>query len=162
MFFGQMRLLIIIVLIFLTADILACSCGRVGILKAQKGSDLVFVGRVVKVNEVTTKEKITGTETEIEYRRYEFTFKVTSVYKGRKSSFMKDTITIVTTGGGSDCGNWFRESEKYLIYSYKSDKKLGMRIEDQTTDLFITTNVCTRTKMTGLLTFWERLILRLS
>lgn len=67
----EMRILIIAGLVLITTNVFACSCGRVGILKGQEGSDFIFAGKVIKVNEITTREKLTGTETEIEYKRYE-------------------------------------------------------------------------------------------
>lgn len=155
-----LRNLVIIGLACISADATACSCEHVGIRQGRNGSDAVFVGRAIKINEVSTKERVTGTETEIDYKRYEFIFRVLKVYKGKGSTFLKDTVSMVTTGGGADCGISFTEGGSYLVYAYKTDKKLGARIWDQSTDPYLTTNVCTRTRKIGLLTFLERLVLR--
>lgn len=104
--FNKTRYLIILALTCVTADIAACSCEHIGIRQGRKGSDAVFVGRVIKINEVSTKERVTGTETEIDYKRYEFIFRILKVYKGKESTFLKDTVSMVTTGGGADCGNF--------------------------------------------------------
>lgn len=156
-----MRIWIFFCLIFFSQDIFGCSCNRVSIFKGQRQSDLVFVGRVIKVNEVVTNEKPTWGGGEIQYRRFEFVFKVTSIYKGRKNPFMKDTVTVVTTGGGADCGSWFDEDRKYLVYTWKIDKKLG-QLGDQVAIPFMTTSLCTRTKRASILTYLERLVLKLS
>ena len=155
------KLSIVIGLLFLTTNIFACSCDRIGVIKGQKYADIVFVGRVIKINEIITTEGQLEDGRKIEYKRYEFVFKVMSVYKGKKNTFLKDTLTIVSTGGGADCGSWFDENKKYLVYSHKSSKKLG-QFWNQDTDPFMTTSLCTRTKKTGLFTFVEKLILRLS
>ncbi len=154
-----MRALLLIGLLIITVDNYACSCRRVGIIKNQKESDFVFLGRVTNVNEVVTEETITGTDRKVKYRRVEFTFQVTKTYKGKKLKDFKDKITIVTTGGGADCGNNFDKDKKYIVYSYKEDGKLDMGLYDQKVEPFMTTNLCTRTKRAKPLTFFERLIL---
>lgn len=156
------RLVLIIGAILFQTSVLACSCSRVGILKEQKGSDLVFVGQVIAINELKTTEKITGSDNEIEYRRYEFIFDIKSAYKGKESALSKNTVTIVSTGDEVNCGRWFEKNQKYLVYSYQSDKKLGTGIDDQATDLFFTTSYCTRTKKVNPLVLLERLALRLT
>ena len=157
-----MRLLIIIGLILITTDIYSCSCERVGVIKGQRSADFVFRGQVVEVNEINTTETVTGTDYKIEYRRIEFTFEVTRVYKGKQLKEFQNQITIITTGGEADCGNQFDKEKEYIVYSFKGDKKLKMEIADQSTNPFMTTHLCTRTKELKPMTFLERFILKIT
>jgi hypothetical protein len=156
MFFGQMRFLITIGLIFVFADIFACSCGHVGIVKNKRGMTYVFKGRVNKVNEVVTYDTITGTSQKIEYRRTIYTFKIEKNYKGLKD---KKTIELVTSQM-TDCGVSFDKDETYIVYAYNDHRKLHYRLTDQKIEPFTTTHLCTRTKKTNALTFWEAFVLR--
>lgn len=157
-----MRTLLLIGLLTIAFDNYACSCSRVGILKNQKESDFVFLGRVISVNEVVSQETITGTDRKVEYRLFEFTFQVTKTYKGKKLKDSKDKITIITTGDGADCGSYFDKDKKYVVYSYKTESKLGIGLYDQKVNPFMTTNLCTRTKKAHPWTIFERLILKLT
>lgn len=154
-----MRTIILIGLLILSFDSYCCSCRRVGILKDQKQSDLVFKGQVIEINELKSEETVTGTDYKVEYRRFEFTIQVTKIYKGKKSKEIGDEITIITTGGGGDCGYRFDLGVNYLVYAYKTDRKLKMELYDQKVDEFITTHLCTRTKKSKPLTFFEKFIL---
>ena len=140
----------------------ACSCDRVGILKNQKASGIVFSGRVINIKEIITNDTITNSNKPVKYIRHEFTFKVSSVYKGRQVLNGSDTITIITTGGDSDCGNWFDNGKKYLVYAYRDNRKLHIRLMDQQTEEFWSTNLCTRTKKVRPFTFFEKLILKIT
>ena len=157
-----MRTILLIGLLIITFDSYSCSCRRVGILKNQKKSDIVFLGRVTNINEVITQDTITGTDRIVKYRRVEFTFQATKTYKGKKLKDFNNDITIITTGGGADCGNYFDKDTKYIVYAYKEDSKLDMGLYDQKVEPFMTTNLCTRTKKAKPLTFFERLILRVT
>ncbi len=159
--FNTMKYLLYMLLMTLSANMtFACSCSRVGILKGQRQSDFVFTGKVVKINEIVTEEKRTGSDRIIEYKRYEFIFKIRCVHKGKKDFNFNDSISIITTGGGSDCGNRFDLDKKYTVYSYTEDRKLGWGLEDQKAEkVFMSTNLCTRTKRVGLFTFLEQFIL---
>lgn len=154
-----MRAILLIGLLIITFDSYSCSCRRVGILKNQKESDIVFLGRVTNINEVVTQDTIMGTNRVVNYRRVEFTFQVIKTYKGKKLKGFKNNITIITTGGGADCGNYFDKDIKYLVYAHKEDGKLDMGLYDQKVKPFMTTNLCTRTKKAKPLAFFERLIL---
>ncbi|WKZ58842.1 MAG: hypothetical protein QY309_13295 [Cyclobacteriaceae bacterium] len=157
-----LRTIFTVGLVFNALSLLACSCGHIGILKTQKKSDFVFKGRLIDFNEIKTKEKFSSSEYEIEYRRVEFVMEVVKIYKGRKLKEFKEQITIVTTGNEADCGYWFDYDQNYIVYAYRTDKKLIMGLEDQTVDKFMTTHLCFRTKKAKFLTFFERLILTLT
>lgn len=138
----------------------ACSCSRVGIIKNQKQSDVVFKGKVINVNELVTIETYPRSEEEFEYRRYEFLFEVKSLYKGRRKFNNTEKLTIITTGGGADCGSWFDLGETYLVYSSKTDRHL--RFWDQEVEEFMSTNLCTRTKKFGFAALLESIVLRIT
>ena len=154
MFFGQMRLLITLGLLLISVDILACSCGYVGIVKNKKQVDFVFKGRVSEVVETTTKELDTRTNTEIDYIITRYTFKILKNHKG-----LKDKKTIDILMGIGDCDVSFDKGKTYLVYAYTDSKKLHYRLADQKIEPYSTTHLCTRTKKTNLLTFWESFIL---
>src|SRR5688572_27145916 len=158
MFFRQMRLLITIGLIFILADIFACSCGHVGIIKNKKGMTYVFKGRVNKVSEVVTYDTITGTSQTIEYRRTTYTFEIKKNYKGLKG---KEIIELVTSQM-TDCGVSFDKDKTYIVYAYNDHRKLHYRLTDQQIEPYTTSHLCTRTKKTNALTFWESFVLRLT
>jgi hypothetical protein len=141
----------------------ACSCERIGILKDQKYSDFVFTGKVVEINEIITQEKVTDSDRIVEYIRYEFVFKIKHIHKRKDGFAFKDKITIITTGGDSDCGNWFDLNKKYLVYAYARQNKVGWGLRDQKADKeFMTTHLCTRTKRIKFYTFFEQLVLELT
>lgn len=156
----------ILTMIFLTLSLniaFACSCSKVGILKNQNTSDLVFTGKVVKINEIITQEKITGSDRIVDYKRYEFIFEIKHIHKGKKDFDYSDRITIITTGGGADCGNYFDLNEKYLVYSYRETHKVGIELADQKAEKeFMSTHLCTRTKRILFFTFLEQFLLELT
>lgn len=159
-----MKYLITFLLLTLSLNLaLACSCSRVGILKDQKTSDFVFTGKVIEINEIITQEKLTGSNRVVEYKRYEFVFQIKRIHKGKKDFDFTNSIAIITTGGGADCGNYFHLEEKYLVYAYKQQNKVGWGLEDQKAEKeFMSTHLCTRTKRLRFLTFLEQFILELT
>ncbi|WP_299701530.1 hypothetical protein [uncultured Pontibacter sp.] len=150
-----MKLTLLLLLTLSLNTAIACSCGRVSIFKNFKKSDTVFKGKVIEVKEIKTTEQTTAGNA-AEYRRYEFTFEVLNRYKGLKS---KEPVTITTTGSGSDCGNYFDLGESYIVYAYNWDTMLTRQFIDKTTDEFLTTNLCTRTKKVKSWTVFESLVL---
>lgn len=141
----------------------ACSCKRVGILKGQKASDFVFTGKVIQINEVVTKEMVSGSKVQLDYRRYEFVFEILGTHKGKTNLSKRGLIKIITTAGGADCGSDFELNNKYLVYAYSTDDKLIAGLKNQKEDSeFMTTDICTRTKKVGIFTFLEQMILELT
>ncbi len=138
---------------------MACSCGRVGIFKAQKHSDIVFRGTVTKITEYPTTESYTtgtGETRNIDYNIYEFEFEVKSIQKGKNRFRDSEVLKIRTTGGGADCGNWFDEGTTHLVYGYLTNElfRLGTK-----TDEYLTTSLCTRTKKANIFAFFETIVL---
>ena len=158
------KLLFVIFLIsFSINSTFACSCVKAGIIKGQKQSDFVFTGKVIEVNKIVTKEKMTGTENIIDYKRFEFVFEIKHIHKKNKDLNYTNRITIITSGGGADCGNYFELNKKYLVYAYKHEYKVGWGLVDQKAEKeFMSTNLCTRTKPNRFFTFLEQLILELT
>jgi len=157
-----MRLLIIFVLVLISGNLLACSCKRISILKGQKQSDIVFRGKVIQVIEKISNDTIPGTDKVEEYRTYEFVFEINKFFKGKKSLNSTDSITIITTADGADCGSWFDINKKYLVYSYKLNHKLNGPLWNEKTEEFYTTSLCTKTKKNKPWTIFERIILSIT
>jgi hypothetical protein len=157
MFPGQMRPLIILALLFMSIDGYTCSCGHVGITKNKNEMDFVFKGRVREVKETVTQEFEPNTNNQIEYRLTKYTFDIIRNYKGLKD---KKTFDILT--GMTDCEISFAKGKKYIVYAYTDNKKLHYRLREQEIEPYSTTHLCTRTKKTNAVTFWESFILWLT
>lgn len=153
-----MKYIFIISLSLWSSIAFACSCDKVGINENFKFANVVFKGELVNRTEISTKETITGSTEEVDYPRVEFKFKIINSYKGINE---EEFITIVTTAGGTDCGNNFSIGEKYIVYAYNVDYKLDLDLEDQKTKEFLTTSLCTRTKKAKLASLPESVILKL-
>ena len=143
---------------FVTVDSVACSCGHVGISQNKSESNYVFKGRVVELTETVTMDTITGTNQTVEYRWTVYTFEIRKNYKGLKD---KPTIQLVTSQM-TDCGVSFGKDKTYIVYAYNDDRKLHYKLTDQKAEPYITTHLCTRTKRTNVLTFWDSFILWLA
>lgn len=152
-----MRLIFLLILTFSVNTAIACSCDRSSIVENFKGVDIVFKGRVIEVNEIITEEEIAPGRS-VNYKRYAFKFEIITKYKGLNK---KEPITIITTGGVTDCGNDFELDKKYIVYAYKQDTMLALSLIDRKTEEFLTTNLCTRTKRTYPWTVFESLVLTL-
>jgi hypothetical protein len=85
------------------------------------------------------KENITFEE----INRIEFVFKVKELIKGKEKA---DFITIVTSGGDIDCGNYFELNSEHLIYSYETDLQVNTFDENNKVEPYFSTDLCTRTK----------------
>ena len=141
-------ILTILLLIFSATKVYSCSCEKSSIKYGFEHSDLIFTGIVVEINEEKIYDSIPST-TEIgkyyvrEINRIEFIFKIKELIKGKEKS---DFITIVTSGGGADCGNYFDLNSEHLIYSYKSDLQLNTFDKNFKVEPYFSTDLCTRTK----------------
>ncbi len=156
-------ILSILILIFSISSAFACSCTKNGIFKGQNNADFVFTGKVIGIREIITQEKLTGYDKIVDYKRFEFIFEINQIHKIKKGITFSDRISIITSGGGADCGNKFILNNKYLVYSHKQNHKIGWGLEDQKTEEeFMTTSLCTRTKKIGFFTFLEQFLLELT
>jgi hypothetical protein len=152
-----------IIITFSISLTFACSCSKVGILKGQNESDFIFTGKVIEIKEIKSKEKLTDSERIVDYKRYEFIFEIKHIHKRKKGFNYSEKITIITSGGGTDCGNKFDLNKQYLVYAYNQQNKIGLGIEDQKAEKeFMSTNLCTRTKRIKFFTLLEQFILELT
>ena len=144
-------------ILLISNSLFACSCGHVGIYKNRKGSDFVFKGKVIEINEIISTDTITDSEQTVRYRRTIYTFEILQTYKGNKKL---KTIDIV--GGETDCEVVFKNGLNYIVYAYNDDKKPHYKLRDQPVDEYLTTHMCDRTKKSSFWTFWERFLLRIT
>ena len=141
-------ILTIFVLIFSANKIYSCSCLKSSIKYGFEHSDFIFTGKVVKINKGKVYDSIPSSTEKGKYyvreiNRIEFVFKVEELIKGKKKS---DFITIVTSGGEADCGNYFDLNSEHLIYSYETDLQVNALYENNKVDPYFSTDLCTRTK----------------
>ncbi|MCK7591086.1 hypothetical protein M0G43_10915 [Subsaxibacter sp. CAU 1640] len=113
-----------------------------------KGADLVFTGQVVEIIEHKMIDSI-PTDDELKpfkirkYNRIEFKFKILKLYKGDIDS---EFVSIYTTGGIIDCGNYFPINSKQFVYSYITDVRLNDYGSDRKVKPYYSTSTCSQTK----------------
>ena len=138
----------ILILILSANKVYSCSCEKSSIKYGFEHSDLIFTGKVVEINEGKVYDSISSSTEKGKYfvreiNRIEFVFKVKQLIKGNEKS---DFITIVTSGGGADCGNYFDLNSEHLIYSYETDLQVNTFDENNKVEPYFSTDLCTRTK----------------
>ena len=119
--------------------------------------DFVFKGRVREITGTTTQEFESRANSQIDYRVTKYSFDILKNYKGLKG---KKAIVLLT--GMTDCEVTFIKDKTYIVYAYTDNKKLYYGLTDQEIEPYTTTHLCTRTKKTNVVTFWESLILWLT
>lgn len=96
----------------------ACSCVRSGSPVAEyKSTPIVFIGTVKSVKEDKIKIERFGKEVEVRTKLTAY-LDVDESFKG----IPEKEATILTGGGGGDCGFHFEVGEKYLIFASPLDK----------------------------------------
>jgi hypothetical protein len=86
-----------------------------------------------------------------------FTFLVHHIYKG---TIKADTISLMTSAGGADCGSNFLPGNSYLVYSWFSEfRPYDFMGRLPKVAPFLTTSICSRTKPNRAMAFYERFIL---
>ncbi len=146
----------------------ACSCSRYSVVKGIKNADLVFTGKVIEISDISHYDTLTYTlsnsdsiyeHVELDYI-YSFKFKIQSLHKGVYDS---TTIDVISSGGGADCGMYFKENTQHLIYTNLSDKKhLKILPMDDKVESYYMTHLCTRTKKKSKVGIYESFILFLN
>lgn len=149
--------LLLIGLMAFSINGLSCSCDRVGIVKNKKSTDFVFKGRVLEVRESAITDTIANTNEILEYRQTRYTFNILRHYKGLAG---KETVDLMQ--GVTDCAVSFEKGKTYIVYAFLDNRKLHYRLENQTMAPYITAHLCSRTKKTAFLTFWESFLLWLT
>ncbi len=140
--------LFFIVLLFSLSNVYSCSCGKISVKYGFKYSDIIFTGKVVEINEGVVYDSIPNSTRKGEFHvrklnQIEFIFKIKDLIKGKNQS---EFITVVTSGGGADCGNYFDINTEHLVYSYMTDIKVGTFNERKKVEPYLSTSLCTRTK----------------
>tara|TARA_R110002124_G_scaffold284476_1_gene461801 strand:- start:15 stop:521 length:507 start_codon:yes stop_codon:yes gene_type:complete len=138
----------IFILIFSANKVYSCSCEKSSVKYGFEHSDFIFTGKVVEIKEGKVYDSIPSSTEKGKYyvreiNRIEFVFKVKELIKGKEKS---DFITIVTSGGGADCGNYFDLNTEHLIYSYETDLQVNTFNENNKVEPYLSTDLCTRTK----------------
>lgn len=77
------------------------------------------------------------------YNRIEFKFKLIKLYKG---AIVSKFVSIYTTGGITDCGNYFQLNSKQLVYSYRNDERLNDYSTGRKVKPYFSTSTCSQTK----------------
>jgi hypothetical protein len=105
-----------------------CSCANAGesAFDELKSSDVVFVGKVIKVKKVEEIETV-------EYKNYDSTFDITIEVQTTWKTDLTQTITIRNIGSGDSD---FKENETYLVYAKTYGNNLSAYI-----------GCCTRTRL---------------
>lgn len=154
------RIILVISLLLLPYTGWTCSCGRARIRKSFRSVNAVFTGIVltrVVSHHTDTLGMYQGRYLVQSGQQVQFTFLVHHIYKG---TIKADTVSLMTTADGADCGSNFLLSNSYLVYSWFSE----FRPYDFTGRLpkvasFLTTSICSRTKPNRLIICYEKLIL---
>ncbi len=131
----------------------ACSCVRSGSPVAEyKSTPIVFIGTVKSVKEDKIKIERFGKEVEVRTKLTAY-LDVDESFKG----IPEKEATILTGGGGGDCGFHFEVGEKYLIFASPLDKNNSGNIVSATVfgnsnpspkklvGAVMTTHICTLT-----------------
>lgn len=133
------RFTVALLLIFISNYSFGCSCiGENSIKNEIKNRDVVLIGKIISQEEYEEKDTL--------YHNFIFKkikFKIAVIEK-LKGEIKTDTISIFTGLGRGDCGINFKIGEKYIIYANYDNEhfNIGKKV-----DKFLTTNICTRTKL---------------
>lgn len=141
------NIIFLLILLFTVNQIYSCSCIHSTIKNDFVNSDIIFTGKVIKINKGKIIDSIPSSTEKGKFYinqtpRIEFVFKVIKFIKGKEKT---EFITIVTTGGRTDCGNYFELNSEHLVYSYKTDLNLNS-FSNNKVEPYFSTSLCTRTK----------------
>src|SRR5215203_2947258 len=101
-----------IVLLFGVENIEACTCsGNSTPILEYETTPIVFIGKVKSIAEDKVKIDRFGTQAEIRTGLAAY-LDIVEPFKGTKSK----EATILTGGGGGDCGYHFRVGETYFVF----------------------------------------------
>lgn len=120
-------------LILGSSNTLACSCVGITLEGDFQGSDVVFAGKVLRIDEIEDERQVKWDE--IEIRTVEVEFEVTNTWKGEDE---RDR-TIVTEFYTSACGYPFEIGDSYVVFA---DTRKAMRLEDSGELEYLKTGWC--------------------
>ena len=130
--------LIILLLLCSSSSIYSCSCiGKSKLKIATLQTDAILTGKIIS-KEIFEIRLDSFSQLTISQAKYQVL-----ISERLKGSIYRDTIEIITGIGNGDCGVKFNTGEKYLLYlTFKDEIIRGEKVP-----YYLTTNVCTRTKM---------------
>jgi len=107
--------LLVMITLFPTQEVLACSCYSASNIEHYDRSDAVFVGTVLQIEESTSSH---GPDGEFIFDIHQVTFDVHSKWKGE----LNDIVLIETMlPNGANCGKFFQNNTSYLIFADITD-----------------------------------------
>jgi hypothetical protein len=118
--------------LFIKLTAYCCYCVPGTLSDSFKNSSLIFKGLILSVRDEFPKP-------ERSYHRI-YTVQIEKLYKGY---YRRQTVEIVSGAGDEDCGFYFKQGEKYIIYTriFK-----GSSSKNSFPNNFFFTDECTRTK----------------
>ena len=154
----KIKILILFITLFSNFKIIACECTIIKYVNEEiSSSDYVAVGKVIGIEKiflpdsVYIKQQIKSGHSidkmsKINMGRYlnKITLKISRVYKGVENDKIQ---TIYTGAGGGDCGFYFEQNKRYLIYANMNSfiTKELLSSNDSFKNV-LSTNICKRTK----------------
>ena len=141
-------IIIVLLYTFYSVSVYCCSCiGESKLKSAIKSSDYIFIGSVIDINHKAVVDTFIVDELDSLYfldTMYvnEITFRIVTLYKGKKRS---EEIKIITGLGSGDCGFEFDNGKEYIVYSYYQYKPDAY--DEKTRYRFLYTDICSRTRL---------------
>lgn len=137
----KVYILCILVLLGFYHNILACSCAgnESSVKRAIKESNVVLLGKIIEKRPFSIYDSVFKTP----FNMVVYKLEVKLSFKGKINA---QVIDIYTGTGDDDCGFNFSLGTEYLVYGYFRTSYYGRK---KTTDKYIYTSVCSRTKITN-------------
>src|SRR5215468_5184618 len=99
------------------SDVKACTCGFVGPpCEEYWRSQAVFAGKVIKKSTFYVEEG--EGDSRYKYQQVLVRFSIEQAFKG----IAGDEVEIVTGMGSGDCGYYFKDGERYVVYAIRSGR----------------------------------------
>jgi hypothetical protein len=136
------------------SDRYVCTCGPITIEEGIKKADIIFIGKVLKVDTVNMvfgrwiKDGSASIDSGWYTKGHLITLKKEKLFKGENQT---DTIYIMTGQGNGDCGYYFKLQTEYLVYADKQEYFLIDSIDEANSRFtshkaeYFTTDDCDRT-----------------
>ncbi len=131
-----------------------CTCWPVEIQEGIEKADVIFIGKVLKIDSVNIIPEIIMRSNggAIDSGGYTWGYLVTlKLKKHFKGEYQSDTVNIMTGSGMGDCGYDFRIKNDYLVYADKQQYQIIDSINETTWKFkyhmkeYFSTNDCDRT-----------------
>lgn len=138
-----LRINVIILVLAMASESLACKCDQPTLTESFKRSDLILVGKVVSQELVpysqtinpdsltVLRARIKDDERLSRWMDMDYIFKVTIQIENKyKGAFADDTVVIYTAMLSASCGYRFVIGETYFVHAYKKDPVASMFVGD--------------------------------